>query len=83
MPPNATVAKVLLLWYDSRMFLWAALQSVIFLAVVSANIYWELTPNPLVAVMVGAALAYGVTRIIVHRLEGRPFVEWKRPKAPS
>lgn len=45
---------------------WIALQCLTAFAVVSANIYWEITPNPYLAGFAGWGAAYGVTWLITE-----------------
>lgn len=41
------------------------LQAVVFLAVIFANIHWEITPNAYLAAAVGGMAAYGATMFVV------------------
>ena len=43
--------------------MWFIIQSTIIFAVIASNIHWHWTPNPYLAGLIGAGLAYGVTRL--------------------
>lgn len=50
---------------------WRVLQALIVLAVIFANIYWEITPNGFVAALAGVGLAMGVTSLLSKIMERR------------
>lgn len=56
---------------------WRVLQALVVLAVIFANIYWEITPNGFVAALAGVGLAMAVTSILSK------IMDWKRQRRPS
>jgi hypothetical protein len=51
--------------------MWLILQVLIAFAVLSANIYWQITPNGLVAALGAFGLAYSVTWLLSRLLDYR------------
>lgn len=56
--------------------MWLAFQLLIAFAVLSANIYWQITPNGVVAALGAFGIAYGATWLLSRLLDYR-----KRRKA--
>ncbi len=48
--------------------MWYLLQSLIIFAVVASNIAWQWTPNHYIPPLLGAGIAYGLTKLITERL---------------
>lgn len=44
--------------------MWHIFQMLVVFGVVSANIYWKITPNPYLAAIIGGVVAYGLTWLI-------------------
>lgn len=56
--------------------MWMVLQLLVAFAAISANIYWQFTPNPVVAGLMGFGAAWLVTYCVSWCLD-----RWKRAKA--
>ena len=61
----ALLVFMLARWYGR----WYLLQIMIVLAVVSGNIYFKVTPNQYLPVVIGAAAAFGATVLITTALD--------------
>ncbi len=58
--------------------MWLLFQGVVVFAVVSANIHWQITPNPILPAAWGMMLAYALTWLLIRAVELRCRLQARR-----